>query len=192
MEKENTHEQLNSLQEFEFAKTTVIAGNSRMDEFIAIKPVVENLGLSWSGAFERLKRDEAFSQLFVYGKKIAKDGKKYEMVCLKPIDFQNWLYKLNSKSENFNVYLWEEYKKGLVLHLMVMLKISLDEVQRLRNIEQQFTDLKKVTVAYINANDEVRNYSKLAKEKSNEVKNLQQTIIERIEDANTAQLTIFN
>lgn len=64
------------------------------------------------------------------------------MVCLPPAVFQNWLWNLSTTSDKFNFKLWEEYKKGLVMHLLMMLKLSLDEIQKSRSVRQIFDQLK--------------------------------------------------
>src|SRR5690606_24512117 len=104
------HEQLEVLKKFEFSETVVLAGNVRMLDVIALKPIVLNLGLSWSGAYEKLKRDPKYSQLFVMAKQVADDGKTYDMVCMSPVNFQDWLWSL-SITPKMNTDLWELYKK---------------------------------------------------------------------------------
>lgn len=137
-----THTQLNSLQEFEFSKTPVMAGNTHTGEMIALRPCVENLGLNWSGQLQAIKRNERLGQLCASVKAHGADGKKYEMVCLPPAAFQDWLWSLSTNSENFKVDLWEEYKKGLVMYLLMMLKISLDELQKSQVMTSSFRELR--------------------------------------------------
>lgn len=142
MNTNNECTQLDVLQNFEFSKTPVMACNTHTGEMIALRPCVENLGLNWSGALQAIKRDEELSQLCVSVKAQGADGKKYEMVCLPPAVFQNWLWNLSTTSDKFNFHLWEEYKKGLVMHLLMMLKLSLDEIQKSRSVRQIFDQLK--------------------------------------------------
>jgi hypothetical protein len=139
---QKTHTQLNSLQEYEFSKTAVLAGIVHTTELIALKPICENLGLDWVGQYQRLKRNELLSQLCVSEKSIGKDGKSYEMVCLPPSAFQDWLYSLNdAESQKLNRELLMTYQKGLVIHLLMMLKISLDEIHSLRNIKILYREM---------------------------------------------------
>jgi hypothetical protein len=139
-----THTQLNSLQEFEFEKTPVMAGNTHTGEMIAIRPCVENLGLNWSGQLQALRRNPILDELCVSVKAIAGDGKSREMVCLPPSVFQEWLWSLAPNSENFNIALWENYKKGLVVYLLMMLKMSLDELQKSQAMTDSFKELRKL------------------------------------------------
>lgn len=146
----NGYRQLDSLQEYEYAKTAVMAGFIQTTETIALKPVCENLGLNWKSAHQRLQRSEELNQLSVLGKGIGKDGKTYEMVCLPPEAFQEWLYFIeSSESENFNKDLLKRYQKGLVIHLLLMLKVSLAEVERLRHLESLYYDQKAKIRAYL-------------------------------------------
>ncbi|MEX2592931.1 MAG: phage antirepressor N-terminal domain-containing protein [Anditalea sp.] len=140
----NEHTQLGVLQNFEFDKTPVMAGIVHTGEAIALRPCVENLGLNWSGQLQAIKRNEDLNQLCVSVKAVGSDGKKYEMICLPPGSFQNWLWELNPKSENFNSVLWESYKKGLVMHLLLMLKMSMDEIQRTQTITDSFATLRSL------------------------------------------------
>lgn len=172
---EITRPQLNVLQEFSFEKTTVMAGNMTTGEAIALKPVIENLGLDWSSQLKRIKRDDELNQLWSYHKMVSTDGKSYDMVCMPPVHFQNWLWSLN-KSENLNLELWEDYKRGLVVNLMLMLKISLDEIQRLRAIEQDYNVLKGSIESYFNANDRALEYNKLQKQLFKESKDMKEYI----------------
>lgn len=144
MNTQNEHTQLGVLQNFEFAKTPVMAGIVHTGEAIALRPCVENLGLNWSGQLQVIKRNDELNELCVSVKALGSDGKKYDMVCLPPGAFQNWLWELNPKSDNFRVELWESYKKGLVMHLLLMLKISMEEIQRTRTITDSFANLRSL------------------------------------------------
>lgn len=158
-----TMTQLNVLRDFTFAKTAVMASISDTGEMIALKSVVENLGLNWSAALRTIKANPNFDQLCHLQKALADDGKSREMVCLPPSAFQDWLWGLK-QSENLNVQLWEEYKKGLVVHLLMMLKVSLEEVQRLRRVEEKFHLLKKHFALFAEKSEMGSELSKLAKE----------------------------
>lgn len=138
--------QLNHLQEFSYAETAVLAGIMTTGEAIALRPVVENLGLDWSSQLKKIKRDYKLNQLWSSYKVASTDGKSYEMVCLSPANFQEWLWSIKV-SENVNVELLETYKKGLVVYLLMMLKISLDKVQELQfesGYVQEIRDTQKL------------------------------------------------
>lgn len=188
---ENTHTQLNSLREFQFAKTPVMAGITHTGEMVALRPCVENLGLNWSGQLQAIKRNEKLNQLCASVKAYGTDGKKYDMVCLPPAAFQDWLWSLNPKSDNFNVQLWEEYKKGLVIHLMMMLKITLEEVTRLRELERDFIALRSDTLQLMKTHDEKEKLSSRVRELGKEYTMIQDRIMVRVlKDPN--QLSIIS
>ena len=172
---ENTRPQLNYLQEFEFEKTPVFAGMMTTGEAIALKPVVENLGLDWSSQRKRIERDEILSQLWSSLKVVSADGKLREMKCFPPSVFQDWLWNLN-QSKNLNFELWENYKRGLVVHLLLMLKISLDEIKRLSEIESDYILLKKSIEGYFNTNDQALEHNKIQKQLFKETKEMKDYI----------------
>ena len=167
-----------------------MAGNVHIHELIALKPICENLGLNWSGAHQKINRDPKLSQLCVPARMISEDGKNREMLCMKPSDFQDWLYNL-TPTENVNLELLAEYKKGLVMYLLMMLKISLDEINRLHHIEREHGILKSMVTNYINSNEQGKDYTKLAKGKFKESAELQKEILERMKNTNPDQLKLL-
>ena len=180
MENQKQHTQFNILHEFEFAKTAVMAAMMHTGEMIAIRPCVENMGLNWSGQLQAIKRNEKLDQLCVSVKAVALDGKSREMVCLPPAVFQDWLWNLNPKSDNFNVDLWEQYKKGLVVHLLIMLKISLDEVKRLRKQEERYRILLDDVRIMFHTTEKKEEVSAQARELGKEEKLIKERILRRI------------
>lgn len=190
MKKSST--QLELLENFEFAKTPVMAGIVHTREMVALRPCVENLGLNWSGQLQVIKGNSKIDQLCGYVKAVSGDGKTREMICLPPVAFQNWLWSLNPKSENFNTELWEEYKKGLVVHLMLMLKISLDEIKRLRDVEQDYTALRRDTLDMIKTQEQKDLLSGQVRDLAKECKTIQDRIILRvIKDPNQLSINII-
>jgi hypothetical protein len=184
MKNQNMHTQFNYLQDFEFSKTAVMAGNTHTGEMVAIRPCVENLGLNWSGQLQNIKRNSKLDQLCVPIKSIALDGKSREMICLPALVFQDWLCSLSPKSENFNIELWEQYKNGLVIHLITMLKISLDEIQRLRSIEKKYNSLKSKVGMMLNIEYEVTESRKISIQRNLDkkmiAKSLQESLFENV------------
>lgn len=181
MNNEKNSEQLNFLKEFQYAETTVLAGISRTLEVVALKPICENLGISWSWQFEQLKNDTSLGQLFGKEKILSKDGKSYEMIVLPYENFQYWLWDLKP-TEKMNLPLWEEYKKGLVMYLLRMLQISIDEVKRLRRIEFLYKQLSSKTRMALSIDEEAAE----ARRKGRERRKEKSTIVKSIwEDLNT-------
>lgn len=60
--------------------------------FVAMKPIVEGMGLAWERQFTKLKTDEVLSSVVTEMVMTAADGKRYKTLCL-PEDFlQGWLF----------------------------------------------------------------------------------------------------
>lgn len=185
--------QLNYLQEFEFLKTRVFAGNVTTGKVVALRPVIENLGLDWSSALKRIKRNEGSTQLWSSEKAIGADGKTYDMICMPIQSFQEWLWQMDpDSSSNFKKDVWESYKKGLVLHLMLMLEISLNEIQRLKQIEIQFDELKQEAKELIETQEDVDHTAYSLKEKKKIMNQHKEKMLELIM-MDTSQMKIeFN
>src|SRR5690606_31765214 len=104
-----------------------------------------------------------------------------DMVCMTPFNFQNWLYGF-TPSENMNVALWEEYKKGLVLHLLLMLKISMQEVIRLQQIEREFEYFMDRFMLSVQLNEDSSEYNKKAKEGWREKKSVDTELVDFVKN----------
>ena len=60
-------------------------------QYVAMKPICENIGLDWVSQHKRIQRKEALNSVMVIMTTTGNDGKKYEMLCL-PIEVLNgWL-----------------------------------------------------------------------------------------------------
>jgi len=65
--------------------------------FVALKPIVDAIGLSWQGQLERIKRDLVLASVIRVIRTTGTDGKQYEMVCL-PLDVLNgWLFGVDAR-----------------------------------------------------------------------------------------------
>jgi P22_AR N-terminal domain len=65
--------------------------------YVALKPIVDAIGLAWHGQFERLQRDQVLSSTVRVIRMVADDEKAREMVCL-PLDILNgWLFGVDAK-----------------------------------------------------------------------------------------------
>ena len=63
-------------------------------QFVAMKPIVEALGLDWENQRQMIKKDWVLSSTAFVTKVVAEDGKTREMICL-PLEFLNgWLFKV--------------------------------------------------------------------------------------------------
>lgn len=84
----------------------VVKRAGEQETFVPVRPVVDNLGLSWPGQYERLKRDAVLSKeirsVRVSRTERGRFGEEdetvvtREMICL-PLDFLNgWLFSINA------------------------------------------------------------------------------------------------
>jgi len=60
---------------------------------VAMKPIVENMGLSWQG--QHAKLNEKFNSVIKLILTTGADGKNYEMTCLPLRKLPAWLYSIN-------------------------------------------------------------------------------------------------
>ena len=180
--------QLGFLQEYEYSETLVLAGISPLGEMIAIRPICENLGIDRKWQQDKIKSDPYLSSTGGMVKVIAQDGKSREMYCLPPLAIQEWLYNLTA-SENMNVEVLNEYKKGLVVHLLMMLKVSLDEIQRLRSIEKKYQSLKSKVGMMMSIEEQAAEARIISRERSYEKKMISKSVQESLFE-NVNQLSI--
>lgn len=63
--------------------------------FVALKPIVESMGMSWSGQFERVKRDAILAEgIRVMRTPFARGGDQ-EAICLKIDLINGWLFTID-------------------------------------------------------------------------------------------------
>lgn len=62
------------------------------EPFVAMKPVVENMGLTWHG--QHAKLTEKFGPVILVTRTTGGDGKQYEMTCLPLRKLPAWLYSI--------------------------------------------------------------------------------------------------
>lgn len=62
--------------------------------WVAIKPICEQIGISWQGQSEKLASDSRFNCQDILT--VAEDGKQRQMTCLPQHQLLGWLYTINS------------------------------------------------------------------------------------------------
>ncbi len=62
--------------------------------FVAMRPIVEGMGLDWKDQLNLIRRDEVLNSTVVITTTVAEDGKIREMVCLPEEFLQGWLFKV--------------------------------------------------------------------------------------------------
>lgn len=84
-----------STQTITFNNQALITFEQNGKHYTAMKPICENIGLSWEAQLARIKRDDILNSTMIVMIIVAEDGKKREMVCL-PIEYLNgWLFGID-------------------------------------------------------------------------------------------------
>jgi len=78
--------------------------------WIAIKPICEALNVNYNRAFQNLKIDKIFVQLFAIQQMVGGDNKLRNMVCLPEKFIYGWICSLQSDSEELQNYKLECYE----------------------------------------------------------------------------------
>ena len=84
-----------STQTVSFNNQSLITIEQNGSHYVAMKPICENIGLSWEPQLLRIKRDNVLSSTMIVMIIVAEDGKKRERICL-PIEYLNgWLFGID-------------------------------------------------------------------------------------------------
>lgn len=107
-----------------FYEDTVVLVGQDNEPYVAMKPVVLNMGLSWQGQHEKLL--ERFDSVIRVILTTGADGKQYEMICLPLRKLPAWLYSLSPSrvkpelrdkiiryQEECDDALWDYWSKGV-------------------------------------------------------------------------------
>lgn len=79
-----------------FFGTEIVVVEYDNKPYVPMKPICENIGLSWHAQFERLQRKEVLNAIVRMIRMAAEDGKDREMVCL-PLHYLNgWLFGIDA------------------------------------------------------------------------------------------------
>lgn len=108
-----------------FYDDTVVLVSHNDEPFVAMKPVVENMGLAW--AAQTVKINEKFGSVVSIIETTGADGKQYEMICLPLRKLPAWLYsiypnkvapelreKIIRYQDECDEVLWQYWTKGFV------------------------------------------------------------------------------
>lgn len=96
---------------------------------VAMKPICDAIGLSWSGQYERINRHPVLSATVRVIRTVAEDGKSRELFTLPLNKLNGWLFGINAtrtkpesrdklveyQSECFDV-LWDYWSKGVAIN----------------------------------------------------------------------------
>gem|GEM_PF-932390 len=80
-----------------FAGSAIVAVMDGSRAFVAMRPIVEGMGLDWKAQHRKIMADEVLHSVVVEKATTGTDGKRYCMLCL-PVEFlQGWLFTVNPK-----------------------------------------------------------------------------------------------
>lgn len=107
---------MSKLQKVNFHGNEIAVIEKDGKQYVAMKPIVEAMGLDWKKQHALIHRDPVLSSTVTVTGIVAEDGKKREMVCM-PLDYLNgWLFKIpasrytGKKREAVIMYQKECYK----------------------------------------------------------------------------------
>lgn len=76
-----------------FHQDTLLTIEHDGDHYVAVRPIVENMGLEWSTQKQKLDRNPKFNCCLMAT--VAKDGKIREVLCLPIKKLNGWLFSIN-------------------------------------------------------------------------------------------------
>ena len=87
---------MNHLQTINFHGTEIPVVEKDGKQYVAMKPIVEGMGLDWTRQFRKITNDPVLNSTIAEMAIVAEDGKERKMICL-PLDFLNgWLFKIDA------------------------------------------------------------------------------------------------
>lgn len=87
---------MNQLQNINFHGTPITVIEKDGTQYVAMKPIVEAMGLDWTRQFRKITNDPVLNSTIAEMAMVAEDGKERKMICL-PLDFLNgWLFKIDA------------------------------------------------------------------------------------------------
>gem|GEM_PF-6237656 len=76
----------------DFHGQSIIASAIDGKPYVALKPLVENIGLQWEAQYKRLQRNPVLKSTMSVMDMVAEDGKTREMLCLPLSMLNGWLF----------------------------------------------------------------------------------------------------
>ena len=125
------------------------------EPYVAMKPIVEGMGLSWKTQYRKII--QRFNSVMVEMTTTGKDGKQYKMICLPLKKLFGWLMTISPNKvkaelrntitryqEECDEVLWQYWTTGVVVREKV--QAELDEWRKKNNIsfEQASTASKQM------------------------------------------------
>ena len=145
-----------STQTVSFNNQSLITIEQNGSHYVAMKPICENIGLSWEPQLLRIKRDNVLSSTMIVMIIVAKDGKNREMLCIPIKKLNGWLFGLNpnkvradlkERLENYQeecfLALWDYWTEGVARRDEVKNKLVLRQ-QKKAEYTQRATERGKL------------------------------------------------
>ncbi|MEC4750016.1 phage antirepressor N-terminal domain-containing protein [Methylomicrobium sp. Wu6] len=80
-----------------FHEHAILIANVDKTHYVAMKPIVESMGLAWNGQFERIKRDPILSTCIrVIRTQLPGDAQSRELIFLSLDFFHGWLFTIDA------------------------------------------------------------------------------------------------
>jgi hypothetical protein len=84
----------NEITKVPFYGNEIVVIEKNGEKFVAMKPIIEALGLNWKSQHKLIQRDPVLSTMVVTETVASKDGFKREMTCLALDCLNGWLFKV--------------------------------------------------------------------------------------------------
>lgn len=100
-----------------FKGDTLITLEKDGEHYVAVRPIVENMGLEWSGQQKKLVSTPKFNCVDIYT--IAQDGKTRKVLCIPVRKLNGWLFSINPEKVRADIRpIVEQYQEECftVLH----------------------------------------------------------------------------
>lgn len=127
-----------STQTISFNHQSLVTFEQNGIHYTAMKPICENIGLTWEPQLARIKRDDVLSSTMIVMIMVAEDGKKREMLCMPIKKLNGWLFSINpnkvradlkERLENYQeecfLALWDYWTEGVARRDEVKNKLAL-------------------------------------------------------------------
>lgn len=143
-----------NLQRIGFNGKELVAVEQNGKIYVAMKPIVTNLGLDWEGQRQRIHRNEVLSSVTFIIKVTAEDGKEYDTLCL-PLEYLNgWLFgvdvsRVSAEIKPLIIQYQKECYNVLYSHFhkpqkeMTQIDILVQSVLKLQEQERQLLSLQE-------------------------------------------------
>ena len=141
----------------DFHGQSILATTIDGKPYVAMRPIVENIGLQWGSQFNRIQRHPVLKSTVFMMTTVAEDGKQREMLCLPLSMLNGWLFgvDVNRVREEIRPKLLRyqtECFEVLYRHFMTAQRPYNPAIDYTRISPAQAQDLKELVHAIVQAN----------------------------------------